>query len=203
MKISETEKYYHLTYFFNGLTDKIFPEEYRILIPSKETPHPDEFPAMRAPEITERLIAAMTENIYDFIAVNYANPDAIAHTGNYNAVVEAIKILDQQLAKVYEVAQKMGITLFITADHGNAERLYDPLTGEKDTYHNANPVPFYLVDENFRLKTPRTQEEIYDLESKTIGSLCDVAPTILEAMSINIPIEMTGESLFTNLISYL
>ena len=203
MKIAETEKYYHLTYFFNGLTDKIFPDEYRILIPSKETPHPDEFPAMRAPEITERLIAAMTENIYDFITVNYANPDAIAHTGNYNAVVEAIKILDQQLAKVYEVAQKMGITLFITADHGNAERLYDPLTGEKDTYHNANPVPFYLVDENFRLKTPRTQEEIYDLESKTIGSLCDVAPTILEAMSINIPIEMTGESLFTNLISYL
>lgn len=203
MKIAETEKYYHLTYFFNGLTDKIFPDEYRILIPSKETPHPDEFPAMRAPEITERLIAAMTENIYDFITVNYANPDAIAHTGNYNAVVEAIKILDQQLAKVYEVAQKMGITLFITADHGNAERLYDPLTGEKDTYHNANPVPFYLVDENFRLKTPRTQEEIYDIESKTIGSLCDVAPTILEAMSINIPIEMTGESLFTNLISYL
>ncbi len=203
MKIAETEKYYHLTYFFNGLTDKVFNNEFRILIPSKEIPHADEFPIMRAPEITQRLIAAMTENVYDFIAVNYANPDTLAHTGNYNAIVEGIKIVDQQLAKIYEVAKKLKATLFITSDHGNAERLFDPLTGEKDTYHNANPVPFYIVDENFRLKIPRTNEQIQELESQTTGSLCDVAPTILESMGLEIPNQMNGQSLFTNLISYL
>jgi len=202
MKIAETEKYYHLTYFFNGLTDKVFPNEFRILIPSKEIPHHDEYPMMRASEITDRLIAAMTENVYDFIAVNYANPDTIAHTGNYNAVMEAIKVVDQQLAKVYEVVQKIGATLIITSDHGNAERLYNPLTGEKETHHDASPVPFYLVDERFKLKIPRTEEQIKEMESQTIGSLCDIAPTILELMNLPIPNEMTGISLLTNLISY-
>lgn len=202
LKIAETEKYYHLTYFFNGLTDKVFPDEFRVLIPSKEIPHPDEYPAMRAPEITERLIAAMMEGVYDFIAVNYANPDTIAHTGNYNAVMEAIKVLNQQLTKVYEVAQKIGATLIVTSDHGNAERLYDPLTGEKETHHDSNPVPFYLVDERFKLKIPRTEEQIKEMEGMTTGSLCDIAPTILELMGLPIPIEMSGVSLLTNLISY-
>lgn len=202
MKIVETEKFYHLTYFFNGLTDKIFDNEFRILIPSKEVSRPEEFPEMRASEITQRLIAAMTENIYDLIVINYANCDTLAHTGNYNAVVEGLKVLDQQLAKVYEVAKQMKATLFITADHGNAERLYDPLTGEKDTYHNANPVPLYLIDENFRLKMPRTKEQIWEIENQTIGSLCDVAPTILELMGLPIPSAMTGQSLLTDLISY-
>jgi len=158
---------------------------------------------MRAPEITQRLIATITENVYDFIAVNYANPDSLAHSGNFNAMVEGIKIIDQQLAKVYEVAKKLKATLFITSDHGNAERLYDPLTGEKDTYHNANPVPFYIVDESFRLKIPRTDEQIQELEAQTTGSLCDIAPTILESMGLEIPNQMNGQSLLTNLISYL
>lgn len=195
LKIAETEKYYHLTFFFNGLSEKIFPNEFRILIPSKETPRPEDNPEMRAPEITERLIAAIQEQTYNFIIVNYANPDTLAHTGNYQATLKGIEIVDQQLAQVYQVAKNNNTTLIITADHGNAERLYNPTTGEKETEHDPNPVPFYLIDEKYRLAQERTPEQISQNERQTAGVLCDVAPTILELMGIPIPKEMNGKSL--------
>jgi 2,3-bisphosphoglycerate-independent phosphoglycerate mutase len=195
LKIAETEKYYHLTFFFNGLTDKVFSNEFRILIPSKETPRFDEAPEMRAPEITERLIAALKEDTYDFIAVNYANPDTLAHTGNYDAVLKGIEIVDRELGQVYKIVEKVGATLIVTADHGNAEKLYDTTSGERETSHNIYPVPFYLIDEKFKLKKERNEEEIYRLEQTTDGVICDVAPTILELMDIPAPAEMTGKSL--------
>lgn len=195
LKIAETEKFYHLTYFFNCLTDKIFPNEFRVLIPSKEAVHVDDSPEMRAPKITDRLITALNEGIYNFIVVNYANPDALAHTGNYNATIKAIEIVDEQLAKILEAAKKSQTDIIITADHGNAERLYDPITGEKETEHNANPVPFYLVSEKYKLKTEKLEPQITSEENKTLGVLCDVAPTILELMEIPIPPEMKGKSL--------
>lgn len=200
LKIAETEKYYHLTFFFNGLTDEIFPNEFRILIPSKETPYIDQSPEMRAPEITERLLVALEEGTYDFIAVNYANPDTLAHTGNYQAVIQGLEILDELLGKVYEVSKKLNATLIITSDHGNAEKLYNPLTGEKETQHNINPVPFYLIDERFKLKKERTLQEIIYLEQHTQGVLADVTPTILELMNLPIPKEMVGKSLLKYLI---
>ena len=200
LKIAETEKYYHLTFFFNGLTDKVFTDEFRILLPSQETPRFDEVPEMRAPEITERLIAAIEEKTYDFITVNYANPDTLAHTGNYQAVLKGLEIVDQHLAQVYKIAESKNATLIITSDHGNAERLYDSVTGEKETTHNINPVPFYLVDEKFKLKKEKTEEEIYRSEQETLGVICDVAPTILELMGIPIPPEMTGKSLLRYLV---
>jgi len=200
LKIAETEKYYHLTFFFNGLTNEVFNNEFRILIPSHETPRFDEVPEMRAPEITERLIAAIDEKTYDFIAVNYANPDTLAHTGNYQAVLKGLEIVDQHLAQVYKVAESKNATLIITSDHGNAERLYNPTTGEKDTVHNTNPVPFYLVDKKFKSKKEKTEEEIYRSEQETLGVICDVAPTILELMNIPLPPEMTGKSLLKYLI---
>ncbi|MDP2855673.1 MAG: 2,3-bisphosphoglycerate-independent phosphoglycerate mutase [bacterium] len=195
LKIAETEKYCHLTLFFNGLTDKVFSNEFRILIPSKETPRFDEAPEMRASEITDRLISALQEKTYDFIAINYANPDTLAHTGNYQATIKAIEIIDGQLKQVYGVAKETGATLIITSDHGNAEKLYDAATGEPETNHNNNPVPFYLIDEKFKLAKERNSEEIYALEQTTDGVICDVAPTILELMNIPIPEEMTGKSL--------
>ena len=195
LKIAETEKFYHLTYFFNCLSEKVFPNEFRVLIPSKEIPHSDDAPEMRAPEITDRLITALNENIYSFIAINYANPDSLAHTGNYNATIKGIEILDQQLAKVLEAIKKAGADLIITADHGNAERLYDPKTGEKETEHNANPVPFYLVSEKYKLKQEKKEEQIVNEENRTLGVLCDIAPTILELMEIPAPPEMKGRSL--------
>lgn len=195
LKIAETEKYYHLTFFFNGLTDKVFSNEFRILIPSKETPRSEEAPEMRALEITDRLISALQEKTYDFIAINYANPDTMAHTGNYQATLKAIEIIDEQLKQVYKVAKENNATLLITSDHGNAEKLYDASTGEPETNHNNNPVPFYLIDEKFKLAKERNAEEIYALEQTTDGVICDVAPTILELMNIPIPEEMTGKSL--------
>lgn len=200
LKIAETEKFYHLTYFFNCLTDKIFPNEFRVLIPSKEMVHLDDSPEMRAPEITDRLITALNEGIYDFIAVNYANPDSLAHTGNYNATVKGLEIVDQQLAKILETIKKSKIDLIITSDHGNAERLYDPRTGEKETCHNANPVPFYLVGEKFKLKKEKPESQVVSEENRTLGVICDVAPTILELMGIPPPPEMKGRSLLQYLI---
>jgi 2,3-bisphosphoglycerate-independent phosphoglycerate mutase len=195
LKIAETEKFYHLTYFFNCLTDKIFPNEFRVLIPSKEAVHVDDSPEMRAPEITDRLVTALNEGIYNFIAVNYANPDVLAHTGNYNATIKGIEIVDEQLAKILEAAKKSQVDIIITADHGNAEKLYDPRTGEKETEHNANPVPFYLVSEKYKLKTEKLEPQITAEENKTLGVLCDIAPTILELMEIPPPPEMKGRSL--------
>ena len=150
---------------------------------------------MRAPEITDRLITALNENIYNFIAVNYANPDTMGHTGNFNATVKSIEIVDQQLKKVLEAAKKVNAEIIITADHGNAERLYDPRTGEKETCHNPNPVPFYLVSEKYKLKQEKGEEQIVNEESRTLGVICDVAPTILELMEIPPPPEMKGKSL--------
>ncbi len=195
LKIAETEKFYHLTYFFNCLVDKVFPNEFRVLVPSKETVHLDDSPEMRAPEITDRLITALNEGIYDFIALNYANPDTLAHTGNYNATIKGIEIVDGQLSKILETIKKFQVDLIITADHGNAEKLYNPITGEKETEHNANPVPFYLVSERFKLKKEKTDAQITAEENRTLGVICDVAPTILELMEIPVPPEMKGRSL--------
>ncbi len=195
LKIAETEKYYHLTFFFNGLSEKVFSNEFRILIPSRETPRPDDAPEMRAAEITNRLISALQERTYDFIAVNYANPDTLAHTGNYQATIKAIEIIDEQLKQVLRAAEEVDATLFITSDHGNAEKLYDAATGEIETNHNNNPVPFYLIDNELKLTKERNEEEIYSLEQTTGGVICDVAPTILELMDIPLPKEMSGKSL--------
>jgi 2,3-bisphosphoglycerate-independent phosphoglycerate mutase len=200
LKIAETEKFFHLTYFFNGLTDKVFKNEFRILIPSKEVAYVDKFPEMRAEEITNRLITAMNSKVYGFIAVNYANADVIAHTGNYQSTISAIEEIDKRLKMVYEAAKKTETTILITADHGNAEKLYSPISGEKETEHNANPVPLYLIDKEFKRKEERKEEEITEKESEIGGVICDIAPTILELMNLPIPEKMKGKGLLRYLI---
>ena len=200
LRIAETEKYAHVTYFFNGLKDAPLPKEYRILIPSKGIAHQDEYPEMMAGEISTRIIQAVEEREMDFILVNYANVDVIAHTGNYDAAAAAVKVIDQELEKLLKaVLDDDNTTLVITSDHGNVEQMIDPRTGLPETKHNVSPVPIYIIAKNLERPT-KTNEQIIQSETEPVGLLSDVAPTILELMGIAKPAEMTGESLLKKLI---
>ncbi len=198
LRVAETQKYPHVTYFFNSLKEEPFPNEYRILIPSKNVFRQEENPEMMANEITTRLVESIEENAFDFILANYANPDMIAHTGNYEACLKAVKIIDEQIGKVVKAVLESGAVLIITSDHGNMEKVFDPLTGEPETKHNPSPVPIYLVAKE--LQHQKTEAEIRLLEKENIGVLADVSPTILELMHISKPKEMTGQSLIKFLL---
>ncbi len=193
LRVTETEKRVHVTYFFNGKADNPFPNEFRVIIPSRKTSSHDQHPEMMAKDITTRVTSAIEEGSYGFILVNYANPDMIGHTGNFTATVKAAEILDQEIESVAKACLKTGTTLIITSDHGNAEVMLDTSTGEKDTKHNTSPVPFIVVDKRFmKAKTP---EDIIEIENLSAGTICDIAPTILQLMGLNKPPEMTGNSL--------
>ena len=191
--IAETEKYAHVTYFFNGGVENSFSDEDRILIPTKKDYDFAEDMAMSASEITEKIIEIIDLKKYDFIVVNYANADMIGHTGNFKATVATVEILDEKMGQIMEATLKVGGILIITADHGNADEKVDLLTGAPLTEHSANPVPFYLVGNDF--KREKSQEEIEVGKMEINGILADVAPTILELMDLPQPPEMTGKSL--------
>lgn len=193
LRIAESEKKAHITYFFNGEEEDPYPNEFRIIIPSKKIASHDLAPEMMAEEITARLLQAIEENSYEFILVNYANPDMVGHTGNFDATVRAIEFVDKKLGSVIDICLKTGTILVITADHGNAERMVDSRTSGKDTKHNSSPVPFIVVDNRFA--KVKNAEEIEESESSPVGSLCDIAPTILRLMNIEKPAEMTGQDL--------
>lgn len=195
LHLAETEKYAHVTYFFDGLQEKPNPGEYWVIIPSIKTLHLEDYPQLRAPEITTRLLQAFEENIYDFILVNYANPDLIGHTGNLEAGIKCAKIIDTEIQKVINEALKFNYTLLITADHGNLEVMLNPLTGEVKTEHDASLVPFYLIDNRWKLSSPRSLSEIKETEGSSGGMLADISPTILELFDLSTPREMTGQSL--------
>lgn len=197
LRVAETEKYAHVTYFFNGLKDAPLKDEYRILVPSRNIVHHDEHPEMMAEEIGNRVTQAIEEGEMDFILANFANPDIIAHTGNFEAAIKAIKTTDAQIGKIIKAALAKNAVVIITSDHGNAERMIDPLTGIPETRHDANPVPIYLVGKEF--EKPKDADTIIQIENETSGILSDVAPTILELMSIAKPAEMSGESLIKRL----
>lgn len=192
LRIAETEKYAHVTYFFNGRREEPFPNEFRVLVPSLGIPRKDERPEMMAHAVTDRAVLALQERSFDFILVNYANPDLIAHTGNYAATVAAVETVDRELARLLTVVEESGHAMIVTADHGNAEVLLDPRTGEPETRHNPSPVPCWIVAPELADRSPlRPRAESVD------GLLADVAPTILELMGIPAPEEMTGTSLLS------
>lgn len=191
LRIAETEKYAHVTYFFNGLREEPFPNEYRVLIPSKNVARHEEHPEMMASAITDRAVLAMNEGGFDFILVNYANADIIAHTGKYDATYKAVQILDKEIGRLMRSALEGNHVLIITSDHGNAESVINLQTGEEETKHNANPVPFYVIAKELTAK----KEGSYPFRIPTIGILSDVAPTILSLMGISKPDEMTGQNL--------
>lgn len=197
MRIAETEKYAHITYFFNGLKNTPLPNEYRILIPSQNRAHRDSRPEMMTREIANRVMQATEEGI-NFIAANIASPDVMAHIGNFDATVAAVRIVDEEVGKIIKTALHRNATIVITADHGNAECMRNAISGTIETKHTKNPVPIYVIGKEFEY--PRDHGVIAQSESETIGILADVAPTILELMDIPQPPDMKGESLIKKFI---
>jgi len=195
--IAETEKYAHVTYFFNGGKEQPFAGEERKLIPSLRVPF-DQRPEMSAHEITEAVLLEIEK--YDFVLINFANADMVGHTGSFEATVKAIETLDGCLGKIQQKVFELKGVLVVTADHGNAEEKRYRLTGEKRTKHSSNPIPFFLVAEDFKRANPRTQKEIDDAFSQIEGVLSDVAPTVLDLMGLSVPAEMTGINLLPRLL---
>ena len=183
LRIAETEKYAHVTFFFNGGKEEPYENEDRILVPSpKEVPTYDLKPEMSCYTVTEKLTEAIRSGKYDLVVANFANPDMVGHTGVLPAAIKAIEVVDECMGKVVDAVESMHGNLFILADHGNADIMIDEKTGEPYTAHTTNPVPFILVsDEKHKLREG--------------GCLADVAPTLLELMGIPQPKEMTGKSL--------
>ena len=185
LRIAETEKYAHVTFFFNGGREEPFAGEERILVPSPKVATYDLQPEMSAPEVTAKLVDAIRSGKYDLIVANYANTDMVGHTGIQSAAVKAVEAVDYALGQLSAVIQEVGGVMLISADHGNAEMMTDHHTGEPHTAHTTYSVPFVLVGE--AVKHLRVSD----------GRLCDIAPTILEIMGIAIPKDMNGQSLIT------
>jgi 2,3-bisphosphoglycerate-independent phosphoglycerate mutase len=190
LRIAETEKYAHVTFFFNGGEERELPGEERILVPSPKIATYDLKPEMSAYEVTDRLVAAINSGKFDFILVNYANTDMVGHTGDLDAATRAVEAVDTCLGRVAEAVTKQGGALMITADHGNAEMMMDPSTGQPHTAHTTNPVPVMLVNGG-----GAGRNAPLGLQN---GKLADVAPTLLELMGIDAPKDMTGHSLIVS-----
>jgi 2,3-bisphosphoglycerate-independent phosphoglycerate mutase len=182
-RTAETEKYGHVTYYFNGGVEPPNPGEDRVLVPSPKVATYDLQPEMSAFGVTDKLCPAIESGTYDFILVNYANGDMVGHTGSLPAAIKAVEAVDACLARVAASARAVGATLIVTADHGNCETMVDPVTGEPHTAHTTNPVPFLIVNNS----------EVRALRDG--GALCDVAPTVLGLLGLPQPAEMTGRDL--------
>ena len=183
LRIAETEKYAHVTFFFNGGEEKQYPGEDRILVPSPKVETYDLKPEMSAYEVTDKVCEALENDRYDVVILNYANTDMVGHTGSLQAAIKAVETIDECVGRVVKIIEEKKGNLIITADHGNAEQMIDYKTGEPHTAHTTNPVPIVLV----------TDHKEYKL--KESGKLADLAPTMLDLMGLQKPEEMTGESL--------
>ena len=183
LRTAETEKYAHVTYFFNGRIETPFPGEERILVPSQKVPTYDLMPEMSAPGVTDVLVRAMEQGDHDFILCNFANGDMVGHTGSIPATLAAVEVVDKCMARVLKAAQETGARLLVTADHGNCEMMIDPQTGGPHTAHTTSPVPFVIVDD--RGASPL----------RSGGSLRDVGPTVMRLLGLEQPAEMTGKDL--------
>ena len=182
LRIAETEKYAHVTFFFNGGVETPYEGEERILVPSPKVATYDLLPEMSAHEVTDRLVEAIGSGRFDVIICNYANGDMVGHTGKMDAAIQAVEVLDGALGRLEEAVLAAGGEMLITADHGNVEQMVDPQAEQAHTAHTTNPVPLIYV-------TKRTASLADN------GSLCDVAPTLLSVMGLEKPVEMTGRSL--------
>jgi 2,3-bisphosphoglycerate-independent phosphoglycerate mutase len=181
LRLAETEKYPHVTYFLNGGQETRYRGEDRILVPSPQVATYDLKPEMSAPELTEKVVAAIRSGKYDLIVLNYANPDMVGHTGNLAAAIKAVETVDEGLGRLAQAIRGVGGAMLVTADHGNCELMRDPETGGPHTAHTTNPVPVLLVDGN------RAQV--------ACGRLADVAPTLLDLLGLPKPAEMSGMTL--------
>jgi len=182
LRMAETEKYPHVTYFLNGGEEEPYPGEDRIMVPSPKVATYDLQPEMSAPELTDKVVAAIDSGKYDLIVLNYANPDMVGHTGSLPAAIKAVETVDTGLGRIADAIERAGGALVVTADHGNCELMRDPETGGPHTAHTTNPVPLFLLGAHNRALL-------------TEGRLADIAPTLLELMDLPKPQEMTGKSL--------
>ncbi|HVY15411.1 MAG TPA: 2,3-bisphosphoglycerate-independent phosphoglycerate mutase [Rhodopila sp.] len=180
LRMAETEKYPHVTYFLNGGQETPFKGEDRIMVPSPKVATYDLQPEMSAPELTDKAVAAIDSGKYDLIVLNFANPDMVGHTGSLPAAIKAVETVDTSLGRIAEAITRQHGALLVTADHGNCELMKDPETGGPHTAHTTNPVPVVLMGSNSGLKE---------------GRLADLAPTLLDLLGIGKPAEMTGHSL--------
>jgi 2,3-bisphosphoglycerate-independent phosphoglycerate mutase len=183
LRIAETEKYAHVTFFFNGGIEKPYPLEDRVLIPSPKVATYDLKPEMSAYEVTDRVLPEIESGKYDVVIMNFANCDMVGHSGILEAAIKAVEAVDRSVGKIVELVKSLGGITIITADHGNAEQMYDPTTHGPHTAHTCDKVPFIIVSENKKLKT------------RSEGILADIAPTMLKILQIEQPEEMTGRSL--------
>lgn len=181
LRIAETEKYAHVTFFFNGGVEQPYKGEDRILVPSPKVATYDLQPEMSAIEVTDKVVDAILAKKYDFIILNYANGDMVGHTGVMEAAVKAVETVDTCVGRFVDAIKQVGGSVCITADHGNAEKMVDETTHEPFTAHTTNPVPFIVVSDQ--------------VKSVRDGSLCDIAPTLLTLAKLKVPSEMTGKSL--------
>ena len=195
--IAETEKYAHITYFFNGGRERPFEGEERVLIQSPHASHFNEHPEMAAAKVTDAIIEAIPK--YDFILANFANGDMVGHAGDFEATIKALEVLDFSLGKIIPEILAAGGALIITGDHGNAEEKRYRVTAEPRTKHTINPVPFFLIAQDMRFERPRSTADIQKSYEEIGGVLTDVAPSILELMNLEKPGEMMGMSLVARL----
>jgi 2,3-bisphosphoglycerate-independent phosphoglycerate mutase len=184
LRVAETEKYAHVTYFFNGGVEKPFPGEDRVLVPSQKVATYDLKPEMSAQGITENVIKAANDSAFDVVIVNFANADMVGHSGKILPTVQAVETVDACLGEIYKAVRARNGAMLITADHGNAEQMIDPATGGPHTAHTTNPVPFIVVSDNAQKFTLRKD-----------GSLQDISPTVLGMLGFQQPGEMTGKDL--------
>jgi len=183
LRVAETEKYAHVTYFFNGGVEKPFPGEERILVPSPKVPTYDLKPEMSAQGIADTVVHAIEKGDFNAIIMNFANADMVGHSGKLEATIKAVETVDACLGQIFQALRPRGGAWIITSDHGNAEMMVDPITGEPHTYHTTNPVPFILLTDNGPKRLAPG------------GSLRDIAPTMLGVLGVAEPIEMTGRDL--------
>jgi 2,3-bisphosphoglycerate-independent phosphoglycerate mutase len=183
LRVAETEKYAHVTYFFNGGVEKPFPGEERTLVPSPKVPTYDLKPEMSAAGIADTVIHAIEKGDFDAIIMNFANADMVGHSGKLEPTIKAVETVDDCLGRIFQALRLRGGAWIITADHGNAETMIDPLTGGPHTYHTTNPVPFILLTEDGKTRL------------QPGGSLRDIAPTLLGVLDLSEPAEMTGRDL--------
>jgi 2,3-bisphosphoglycerate-independent phosphoglycerate mutase len=181
LRMAETEKYPHVTYFLNGGTEAPYPGEDRIMVPSPKVATYDLQPEMSAPALTEKAVAAIDSGKYDLIVLNFANPDMVGHTGSLDAAIRAVETVDAGLGRIADALARQGGALLVTADHGNCEMMRDPETGGPHTAHTTNPVPVLLAGQ--------PGAALHN------GRLADLAPTLLQLMQIEKPTEMTGNTL--------
>jgi 2,3-bisphosphoglycerate-independent phosphoglycerate mutase len=184
LRVAETEKYAHVTYFFNGGIEKPFPGEDRILVPSQKVATYDLKPEMSAAGIAENVVKAIGDAAFDVIIVNFANADMVGHSGKIPPTIQGVETVDTCLGEIYKAIRQRGGAMLVTADHGNAEMMIDPASGGPHTAHTTNPVPFIVVNEDAQRFSLRPE-----------GSLQDISPTVLGMLGFAQPKDMTGHDL--------